>query len=78
MAITVQKWGNSQGIRIPKAILDSVGWKSDDELVAQAYGNTIVIKPKHSITLESLFDGYEGNYDEGEIDWGDSVGGEIW
>lgn len=30
--ITIQKWGNSQGIRIPKSILKAVNWKADEEL----------------------------------------------
>lgn len=32
MSTTIQKWGNSQGIRIPKSILDILHWKEDEEV----------------------------------------------
>ena len=30
MQATIQKWGNSQGIRIPKAFLEALGMKEND------------------------------------------------
>nr|WP_300680009.1 AbrB/MazE/SpoVT family DNA-binding domain-containing protein [uncultured Acetatifactor sp.] len=30
MQATIQKWGNSQGIRIPKAFLDALGMVEND------------------------------------------------
>ena len=30
--VTLQKWGNSQGIRLPKILLDELGWSENDEL----------------------------------------------
>lgn len=30
MQATIQKWGNSQGIRIPKAFLEAVGMTEND------------------------------------------------
>ena len=32
MYATIQKWGNSQGLRIPKALLDAVGLKEHDRV----------------------------------------------
>ena len=32
MTVKLQKWGNSQGIRIPKFMLDDLTW-SEDEMV---------------------------------------------
>ena len=32
MTVNIQKWGNSQGIRIPKHMLDDLAW-SDTETV---------------------------------------------
>ena len=29
MYATIQKWGNSQGLRIPKALLDAVGLREN-------------------------------------------------
>ena len=33
MTTTIQKWGNSQGIRIPTSILDSVGWTKNEQII---------------------------------------------
>ena len=32
MYATIQRWGNSQGLRIPKALLDAVGLKEHDRV----------------------------------------------
>ena len=44
MTTTIQKWGNSQGIRIPKFILDETGWSDNEELVLRADKNRIIIE----------------------------------
>ena len=33
MTTTIQKWGNSQGVRIPKILLDTVKWSENEEIV---------------------------------------------
>ena len=43
MTTTIQKWGNSQGIRIPKFLLDAVQWSDDEQLVLSADKNKIII-----------------------------------
>ena len=32
LLIKISKWGNGQGIRIPKNVLELLKWKKDDEL----------------------------------------------
>ena len=32
MITKIQKWGNSTGVRIPKAILESLEWKENEPL----------------------------------------------
>ena len=32
MLAQVKKWGNSQGLRIPKALLDAVGLRENDRV----------------------------------------------
>ena len=44
MTTTIQKWGNSQGIRIPKFLLDAVQWSDDEQLVLSADKNKIIIE----------------------------------
>jgi antitoxin MazE len=66
MQATIPKWGNSQGIRIPKAFLDALGMKrynSLSERLEAFYG-----KPIDEIYVET------GT----EISTGSPVGGEVW
>ena len=79
MLSTIQKWGNSQGIRIPKVILDSVQWKENEEVAMTAENGEIIIeKAKKRKTIVELFEGYKGDYQPEEIDWGSPRGDEVW
>lgn len=77
--ITLEKWGNSQGIRLPKVLLDELGWSENDELSISKHEDKIIIQ-KHNKrkSIVELFDGYNGNYKSEEIDWGETKGKEIW
>ena len=33
MTTTIQKCGNSQGIRIPKILLDTINWSENEQIV---------------------------------------------
>ena len=35
MTTTIQKWGNSKGVRIPKAILDIVQWHENEPVIIE-------------------------------------------
>ncbi len=80
MRTVIQKWGNSQGIRIPKAFLDAMGMRENDTVELERRDNSIVITlPKRKeVTLESIFEGYDGGYKPEEYDWGKPVGKEVW
>ena len=79
MTVNIQKWGNSQGIRIPKILLEILQWKDDEEVSLTAENNKITIeKAKNKVTLSSLFENYTADYTPEEIDWGKPVGREIW
>ncbi len=78
---TIQKWGNSQGIRIPRYILDAVHFRTDEtvEIDVTAEGNIVIKKAEYrKKSIEELFEGFEGEYKEKEVDWGEPVGDEIW
>ena len=80
MTTTIQKWGNSQGIRLPKVLLDTVHWSENEEIEIIAKGDEIVIKkaaPQRK-TIEELFEGYDEEYEHIDMDWGNPVGNEIW
>lgn len=79
MITTIQKWGNSQGIRIPKSILDTVDWKENESICLFADDDRIVIqKANKRKSIEELFENFNGEYEPTEFDWGKPVGNEIW
>jgi antitoxin MazE len=77
---TIQKWGNSQGIRIPKIMLDDLEIAEGGQVELLSENGLIIIKPAIMTRkiIEELFDGYTGDCHEEEMDWGDPVGNEIW
>lgn len=81
MRATIQKWGNSQGIRIPKAFLDALGMMENDLVELSRVDDNIVItkvKEKNELTLDDIFKDYDGEYVAEEFDWGPPVGKEVW
>ena len=42
--VAVKKWGNSQGIRIPKTVLNQLDMHISDELEMSVVGNSIILK----------------------------------
>lgn len=81
MQATIQKWGNSQGIRIPKAFLEALGMIENDLVELSRVDDHIVIKKakkESKLTLEQIFKDYEGESTAEEFDWGAPVGKEVW
>ena len=88
MYATIQKWGNSQGLRLPKALLDSIGLRENDrvELIEEGDGIRIqkAAQPQHRTLEERLTTFYGKPLDEigliesEEIDWGRTEGSEVW
>ena len=80
MTTTIQKWGNSQGIRIPKTILDTVKWTENEKIILVVENEKIIMeKPKKKRkNIKDLFADYEGEYEPIEIEWGEEKGEEIW
>lgn len=77
---TIQKWGNSHGIRIPKNLLNNLNWNDGEKIILTAKKNRLIIEqaPKQK-TIEKLFDGFDSkNYKPQEFDWAEPVGREIW
>lgn len=81
MQAIIQKWGNSQGIRIPKAFLDAMGMSENDTVELQRVDDGIIIKKlqtKKSLTLSDIFQGYDESEQQEEYDWGKPTGREVW
>ena len=76
---TVAKWGNSLAIRIPKNIADKINLKEGTTISIDVTDNNIVITPKKTkYTLEELLAGASSEDFDGEYDWGEPVGEEVW
>lgn len=83
ISTNICRWGNSRGIRLPKAVLDIVGLNDDDEVTLTINGDSIIIRGAKKVTkrnypsLSERFSGYTGDYVPEEWDVGESVGKEI-
>lgn len=80
MQIQVKEWGNSQGIRLPKEVLKSAGIAVNEVLdVTVANGVITLIKPFRHKTLEEGAAEFDGKLMlDGEYDWGEPTGREVW
>ena len=85
---TIKKWGNSQGIRISKEIMQQTNLQENDTIGLTIYDGKIIIekinKPKYSNLKERLEAFYQKPIDEiyiestQEVDVGEPTGDEIW
>lgn len=80
MIAQVKAWGNSQGVRLSKEILENAGIRTDDFLdISIVDGNIVLSKKFRHRTLEERaaeFEGKAGPYKE--FQWGDPIGREVW
>ncbi len=77
---TIQKWGNSHGIRIPKPLLEALQLRESDRVEIERYQDIITIRKaciRHK-TLEERMANFEGSYEFSECDTGTPVGNEVW
>lgn len=73
------KWGNSQAVRIPKAVVEQARLQEGDELKIHVQEGRITIEsvsPK--LTIESLVTGITRKNRHPEQDWSKPVGKEVW
>ena len=78
---SIAKWGNSQGIRLPKEVLEQANLKHEDKLSIVVNGEEIVLKKiveTNEDRFNKLFENYKGDYVCKEIDCTPAVGKEIF
>jgi antitoxin MazE len=87
MKTTLQRWGNSQGVRLPKALVDGLGVKvgAPVKVELSADGSRITITPieatravRGRYRIEDLVAGGDPKAFRGEHDWGRAQGKEAW
>ena len=75
----IQKWGNSQGIRIPKKMLETLNLKVNDSISIEEEDCLKIKKIEIELSnIEKLFLNYDGKYEKIDLDWDNEVGKEIW
>ena len=88
MYATIQKWGNSNGLRFPKALLDAIGLKENDRVELIKSPDAITIR-KASATQHKTLEGrltavygkpieQNGRITSEEMEWGKAEGSEAW
>jgi len=77
--VSVTKWGNSKGIRLPKTVTEFLDIDDNDNLNLEIKDGAIILsKPKNEITIEELFNDYEGGSFQSDIREFPPVGNEKW
>jgi len=81
MTTTIQKWGNSQAVRIPKSLLETACLKDNEQVQISAVRNQIIIKKAETENRKTLKDrlaGFDGDYVFKEWDTGNPAGNEVF
>lgn len=81
MNLKLQKWGNSQAIRLPQTLLKEAGFKKGFECSVRVGRKGITLTPvkplKKPMTLQDFLDGITPENLHEATDWGPDVGKEI-
>lgn len=82
MLAKIQKWGNSQGIRLKKNLLADMQLEVGDEVDISVKDGVMIVTPGKKIrglhSLEEMVARIPENYETTEVDWGEPVGKEVW
>lgn len=83
MVTKVQKWGNSQGLRLAKQVLEETQISIGDPVDVSTRDGMIVIAPirrkvRGGLSLQELVSRIPKNYRPQEVEWGEPVGREAW
>jgi len=82
MVTKIQKWGNSQGLRISKQLLENACLAVGDEVDVDVHDGTIVVTPvrqvRGKLSLEKLARQIPKGYEPTGEEWDGPVGCEVW
>lgn len=78
ITLSLQKWGNGTGVRIPKKVVQAAKLHINQPLSVVLQDDSIVLTPvkDSELTLESMLRGVTPGQVGGELDWGEDVGAE--
>lgn len=82
MLTKVQKWGNSQGLRITKALLSDAQINVGDAVNIFVKDGALIVTPAQRVrkkyNLKDLVSKIPKGHQTRETDWGEPVGKEMW
>jgi len=79
MVTSIQRWGNSLAIRIPKAFAAQAQLSENSDVEISLEGDRIVLTPaRRTWGLDELLQKITPSNVHGEIHWGDKTGKETW
>lgn len=82
MITKIQKWGNSQGLRLSKTLLSDVAMNVGDEVDVAVRDGALVLTPVRRVrgghSLSALVRRIPKGFKPGEMDWGRPAGREVW
>ncbi len=80
MLTTIQKWGNSRAVRIPKALAVEVGLELGTKVEIKSVDGELRIVPvvEEYYDLDELLASVPDDYEPEEWDVGPAVGKEVW
>lgn len=82
MVTKVQKWGNSQGLRVSKEMLDKAQISLGDEVQVSVRNGRIIVEPLTKVRgryqLNDLLAKISKKHRPEEVDWGSPAGKEAW
>jgi antitoxin MazE len=82
MVTKIQKWGNSQGLRLARQVLEDAHISVGDDVDVTTKDGRIVIAPMRRVrgkrSLEELVSRIPKGYKSEEMDWGEPTGREVW
>jgi antitoxin MazE len=82
MVTKVQKWGNSQGLRFSKELLEQAQIGVGDDVQVSVRGGRIIVEPLTKVRgrykLKDLVKKIPKSVRAGEADWGKPMGKETW
>ena len=92
ISTTLGTWGTSSAVRIPKRVCEQAGVTAGERVTVQGgrdeRGAFILIRPEEKSahrsygdapyrSIDELFEGYDGDWQPCEFNWGDDVGAEV-
>lgn len=76
---TIQRWGNSLAVRIPRAFAVQTQLGENDSVEISVDGDRIVVSPaRREWSLDELVAKIRPSNRHGEVAWGDVAGKEVW